>query len=203
MNTTPATNDATRDTTGADLSRQGIALLVAARLLGVSLRTVQRRLDRGELGFLERDGKRFVLLESGATGHDKPRDNDATNDTTARQVASLSSERESELKEEIRFLRGLVEQRDRDAAELRAALREALKIAPRQLEAGESSASGNVATQNARIEQHGPQNGETGRNSPQPLNGARIASEREEAGIGEEMGADELRELCFRVARGP
>lgn len=44
-------------------------------------------------------------------------------------------QREADFREEVRFLRGLVEQRDRDAAELRAALREALKAQPRQLEA--------------------------------------------------------------------
>lgn len=188
-------HDATRDTTPGTLSRQGVALPVASRLLGVSLRTVQRRLDKGELAFIERDGKRFVLLpersasgEPDATGHDKTRDSDATNDTTARQAAGLSSERESELKEEIRFLRGLVEQRDRDAAELRAALREALKMAPRQLEAGESSTSGNVATQRARIERDGPQSvpmGKEARDVPNPG----------------EMDADELRALCFRIVR--
>lgn len=39
-------------------------------------------------------------------------------------------------REEIQFLRGLVEQRDRDAAELRAALREALKAMPKALPEG-------------------------------------------------------------------
>lgn len=146
MNTTPATNDATRDTTSTILSRQGVALPVAAKALGVSLRTVQRRLDKGELGFIERDGKRFVLLDSGADGHDKARDSDATRDTfvvsrdtTARQTTGLSTEREKELRDEIVFLRGLVEQRDRDAAELRAALRDALKITPRQLTQGDGA----------------------------------------------------------------
>jgi hypothetical protein len=44
------------------------------------------------------------------------------------------------LKEENRFLRGLVEQRDRDAAELRAALREALKAMPKALTEGTATA---------------------------------------------------------------
>jgi hypothetical protein len=44
------------------------------------------------------------------------------------------------LKEENRFLRGLVEQRDRDAAELRAALREALKAMPKALPEGTATA---------------------------------------------------------------
>ena len=41
--------------------------------------------------------------------------------------------------EENRFLRATVEQLQRDGAEVRAALREALKLAPKQLTAGESS----------------------------------------------------------------
>ena len=154
-----ATNDATRDTTPSLLSRQGVALPDAAKALGVSLRTVQRRLDRGDLGFIERDGRRFVLLEGDAIDRDTGATSDATpapsvarhdttRDTLSRQGGAIDREREAELKEEIRFLRGLVEQRDRDAAELRAALREALRAQPRQLPAA-----------TARNGQEGPQNG--------------------------------------------
>jgi hypothetical protein len=57
---------------------------------------------------------------------------------------SISSERETELKEEISFLRGIVESDRRDMAELRAALREALKAMPKQLTAG--SAAGEIQT---------------------------------------------------------
>lgn len=52
-------------------------------------------------------------------------------------VVSLANvaptEREVELKEEVRFLRGLVEAHARSEAELRAALREALKLGAKQL----------------------------------------------------------------------
>jgi hypothetical protein len=48
-------------------------------------------------------------------------------------------EQQTRDREEIAFLRGLIEQRDRDAAELRAALRVALKTMPKQLEAGSGS----------------------------------------------------------------
>ena len=44
-----------------------------------------------------------------------------------------TTEREAELKAEVLFLRGVVEAQNRDAAELRAALREALKISSRAL----------------------------------------------------------------------
>jgi hypothetical protein len=60
---------------------------------------------------------------------------------------SISSEREAELKEEISFLRGIVESDRRDMAELRAALREALKAMPKQLTSGSETgaASGELS----------------------------------------------------------
>ncbi len=69
------------------------------------------------------------MTRQSATVDATPRQNDATGrDSDAERIA--------ELKSEVAFLRGLVEQRARDGAELRAALREALKLSPRQLEAG-------------------------------------------------------------------
>jgi hypothetical protein len=47
----------------------------------------------------------------------------------------LGGERESELKDEIRFLRGLVESLTQSEAQTKAALREALKAMPKQLNA--------------------------------------------------------------------
>ncbi len=57
--------------------------------------------------------------------------------------------------EEIRFLRGLVEQRDRDAAELRAALREALKAMPKQLTAGMPGAAPSAPESPRTTAKHG------------------------------------------------
>lgn len=54
------------------------------------------------------------------------------------EIELLRDQRQQD-REEIKFLRGLVEQRDRDAAELRAALRKALEAAPRQLMSGNST----------------------------------------------------------------
>jgi hypothetical protein len=72
------------------------------------------------------------VTRQSATVDATPRQNDATErDSDAERIA--------ELKTEVSFLRGLVEQRDRDGAEVRAALREALKLAPKQLEAGRSA----------------------------------------------------------------
>ncbi len=52
------------DTPTETLPRQEFTLPVAAQMLGVSLRTVQRRLLRGDLTSIERDGQRLVLFDS-------------------------------------------------------------------------------------------------------------------------------------------
>jgi hypothetical protein len=87
-------NDATRRD---NLTRQ-VSLSVAAERLGVSVRTVQRRLKRGDFEFVERDGERFVVLPESATS-------DATG--VAGDVALLAEKdaRLAELREEILFLR--------------------------------------------------------------------------------------------------
>jgi hypothetical protein len=98
-------NDATRRD---NLTRQ-VSPSVAAEQLGVSVRTVQRRLRSGDLEFVERDGERFVVLPESATGDATARQNDATNDATsvAADVALLAEKdgRIAELKEEVQFLR--------------------------------------------------------------------------------------------------
>ncbi len=114
-----------------------------------------------------------MLLESEDVERDMARDSDAT-------PGALSIEREGELKEEIRFLRGLVEQRDRDAAELRAALREALKIAPRQLNAAATSPD---APQTATNGQQRPQNTPMVNDGAHASNGAQIEADGEETSL--------------------
>jgi excisionase family DNA binding protein len=132
-------NDATRDTTDATVTRQGVSLDVAARLLGVGLRTVQRRVRSGELRSIERDGGRLVLLDNDATNAATV---DATRDTVTRHNAT-GRDSEADLRdtlererEQNQFLRSVIEQLQRDSAETRAALREALKLAPKQLTTG-------------------------------------------------------------------
>lgn len=103
---------------------------------------------------------------------------------------SISSEREEELRAEVHFLRGLVEGHQRAEAELRAALREALKIAPRQLTAGGSS----TTDTSARIASQRAQNGEVGNYGPGTPNGAQSGAKREET------GADEWAAAYARIA---
>jgi excisionase family DNA binding protein len=121
--------------------RDSATITEAARLLGVSVRTVQRRLDNGDLRAIERDGKRFVDMTADATSDAPQGDNvtrhDTTNDARAREestpdLAALLTQS----REEIAFLRSMLEARERDSAELRAALREALKAMPKAIEAG-------------------------------------------------------------------
>ena len=102
---------------------------------------------------------------------------DANPRTEGREPTNEPTNQTNELRELLArereltgFLRGLIEQRDRDAAELRAALREALKIAPRQLAARESSTTNAPATE-----------------------------PRAPGGDADELSADELLELCGRI----
>lgn len=161
------------------------------------------------------DEPRELHAQKGANRDANPRTDGREQDANTREL--LEREREFSA-----FLKSQLEEANRNAAELRAALREALKIAPRQLNAGEPSANLQKVEQTAKNEggaaitvidapngetainaPQRAQNGETGRNSQQPLNGARIEAERPSGTNDEEISADELRELCFRVARGP
>ena len=126
------------------------------------------------------------VLRSEPTGQpdktERPTDRTATGQTdevTARLLAHL--ERENA------FLRASVEQHQRSEAELRAALREALKIAPRQLSAAPDTTAIN--------RQQDTQNG-----APDNMPDA-IQTAPEPKQNGEEMDARELLELCRRISR--
>ena len=66
-----------------------------------------------------------------------------------RELDAMRAQLVEQLKGENQFLRAALEQRDRDAAELRAALRKALEIAPRQLTSGDGA--GAAKTQSSMI----------------------------------------------------
>lgn len=83
--------------------------------------------------------------EPDANDHPNGREQWTRTDANAAELLAQS-------REEILFLRGLVEQRDRDAAELRAALRKALEAMPKALPDGAStptSATENQSRENA------------------------------------------------------
>lgn len=92
-------------------------------------------------------------------------------DFAARYVERLESEND--------FLRRALEQRDRDAAELRAALREALKASPRQLDAPTDTpeTSPAHAPRDAPSDSDSSPNAQTPASSPQDAKGRMPAKE--------------------------
>lgn len=151
----------------SDTTRQSDAtsapIDATARILGVSVRTVQRRLKAGELAAIERDGRRLVLLPDtttkGATVDATPRQIDATErDTGSELVAQLRSENQ--------FLRGVIEQLQRDGAEVRAALREvtrAMKSLPAPAtDTGQNHGAAVLSPTMPEVAQRGANTRETG-----------------------------------------
>jgi hypothetical protein len=105
----------------------------------------------------------------------------------AGEVARLRADLERE-RDGAAFLRGVIEQLQRDGAEVRAALRKALELAPKQLEAPPSAPSPVAPDESARIERrdtkmgaartHGPnvsEGAETGGNDGESLTYGDIA----------------------------
>lgn len=91
---------------------QNYSITEAARILGISTKTVSRRLKTGKLQTVEVDGKRRVLLPD-TTGH-SDRTPDTTNDRTQPDIETIEvlraerdqarAERDRE-REEVEFLR--------------------------------------------------------------------------------------------------
>lgn len=143
---------------------QWLTTTQAGAALGISARAVQKRCAAGTLaarrvqipgGFKWEVDAREVedgtpepsradprKLEAG-TGEIHPQEAQNIGPTLGTKTpeleggaSELRSERETEMKAEISFLRNLIEARDRDAVELRQALKRALDLAPKQLAAG-------------------------------------------------------------------
>jgi hypothetical protein len=97
---------------------------------------------------------------------------------TNRQDANQQNDFQSHLLEENRFLRTLIEQRDRDAAELRAALRTALAAMPKAITEGETSTRGD-AVSSREDWQETPRNAATGKDLSSTRNLAQRVSKHE------------------------
>jgi hypothetical protein len=118
----------------------------AANIEGVTTRAIQRRAAAGkyEAKRVETQaGEQWLINAATLKGAptlptDTPDESrDPTPDKSDQTPDSDRDRRDVErLEKEVSFLRGLVEQRDRDAAEMRAALREALRVMPKQLGQG-------------------------------------------------------------------
>ncbi len=194
-----------------------VADFAAAR--AVSIRTVKRYIENGQVE-TRKDGARrlvrplelaperdtkgtrskghnpgdvslSVLIDAQKEGH-----NGDTEGTQAAHAVSLSSDREADFRAEVAFLRAQLEEANRNAGELRAALRASLANQPKQLTAGDSAAN----TQSARIRPESPQIVDDERRDADMVNRRQNAPEREETAPGE-TGIDdaELLALCRKV----
>ena len=105
------------------------------------------------------------------TLRDDSRDTNVNNNLAAKYVAQLETEN--------RFLRAAMEARDRDAAELRAALRKALETMPKQLTSGDSSSTrlNDGSAQNEM--QRNTKNAPPTETAPAAKNGAQQPARRE------------------------
>lgn len=188
---------------------------VAARL-GVSVRSIQRRCHAGKLRARlapttsgqqweinaaslttsdrnDRDATKETTRATEATRETTPNDrNDATETTATTQTTfapdtDLAARYTAQLEGENTFLRGVIEQLQRDGAETRQHLKRALELAPKQLTQGTAI--------NGQQRDH---NSEADTNSQQGNQGGAIEADGTEA---DEMSADELLELCRRITR--
>ncbi len=132
------------------MSEEYLTVAEAAARLGISTRAVQKRCANGSITAQRIGGQWQVLqLDAMRTDSHSKRTEPANERTIGREPNhELASQNElqnepaaaaallAQSRDEVLFLRGLIEQRDRDAAELRAALRKALEAMPKALPDG-------------------------------------------------------------------
>ncbi len=142
----------TRDTSQPDI----LTVAQAAQILGVTARTIQRQCQAGKLAArrIETEfGEKWEIdrtaVEKAATEATTPARQGSNEGTTEaaiapRHVAPMSQDEDknppnfaaryiAQIEDENRFLKLQIEEGNRNAAELRAALRKALEAQPRQL----------------------------------------------------------------------
>jgi hypothetical protein len=174
----------------------------AAARLGVSERTVLRRAKTGVLLSRKETTARGVMMLVSLEGADVPTGADTgPNQSGQGQTPDVATggakvptevptgadtDFKAHLIAENAFLRGVIEQLQRDGAETRNALRKALELAPKMLTPGESStivsdvkSDVKDAKSDAKIEESGPKNHATGKVVNGPQNG--VLSELDEA----------------------
>lgn len=127
---------------------EGIPLLEAAQRLNISERTLRRHIKAGkvkaEKKALEGGGTAWeVFLDLDNVADSVPDKPDTERHAPDNVADSADALRMKEMRDEIIFLRGIVEQQQRAEAELRAALRESLKALPKAL--NEPARAGTVA----------------------------------------------------------
>lgn len=158
-----------------------------ARLEGLTLRAVQRRCQAGKYTTRRVAGEKGEVWEialSSLPVETQRRANLSTNENEPQgepfahrspnedEPREGGTGREKELREEVLFLRGLVEQHQRSEAELRAALREALRAMPKGLnEAPYTPVQGASPLVVGTAPSEAPEAVETPRNDPQTQTG--------------------------------
>lgn len=222
-------NTPTQSDTGAS---QWLSVADAAARLGVSAKTLRKRMARGEVAFrrvvlarggaayevemedgLERSKAMFQTAEQteGQTARNGSRygsrngtplsvnrgemeavmESSKPTSITASKPMPKSSKTTLEMESEVTrlradlereregaaFLRGVIESDRRDMAELRAALREALKLAPKQL----AAPSPVTPDESARNDRRAMETGEVGSSGPDALNEAKTGGDRGES----------------------
>lgn len=105
-----------------------------------------------------------ISKSSERTANERTHSGERTNERTSEAAENVSAML-AQSREEILFLRGLVEQRDRDAAELRAALRKSLDAMPRALPSGSTPDAEKPTREN---EPQAPQTAQSDQTKPAP-----------------------------------
>ncbi len=143
------------DQNGSEAPARWVSTSAAASALGVSERTVLRRAAAGKLESRKETTARGVMVVVSLESQDVPTGADRVRTGADTQTTLKSALNGSEvptgadgadrgadttltahLLEENRFLRGQIQEGNRNAAELRAALRKALDSAPKMLTSG-------------------------------------------------------------------
>lgn len=137
-----------REPFGESSANQWRTVAEVARLEDLTLRAVQRRCQAGKYTTRRAAGEKGEVWEialSSLPVEAQRRANSSANESELQgepfaprsaneaEPREGGTGREKELREEVLFLRGLVEQHQRSEAELRAALREALRAMPKEL----------------------------------------------------------------------
>lgn len=130
-----------------------VSTAAAAALLGVSERTILRRAAAGKFPSRKETTPRGLVVVVALDRGEVRAGADTQTTLKTPQIASevptgadgADTRLMAHLADENRFLRGVIEQLQRDGAETRAALREALK-APRQLTSGTTQTSPEAPT---------------------------------------------------------
>jgi hypothetical protein len=177
-----------REPFGEPSANEWLSVTEVARLEGLTVRAVQRRCQAGKYTTRRVAGEKGEVWEISlfslpveAQHRANPSANEderggepfAHRSPNKNEPREEGTGREKELKEEILFLRGLVEGHQRSEAELRAALREALRAMPRQLplNVSEGSLEDAYRASVGNVPQTAPEAVETYRNGPQTQTG--------------------------------